>query len=374
MARRKYTIIERNYTIEKLGSQGEGIAEGVYIPYTLPGEEVFANVLKDKGRLLNVIKPAANRVEPPCPYFGKCGGCMLQHMSQESYIDFKVELIRRTLKLDFNPPFLMVPHGIRRRAAFSFKNNEMGFHFYQSHKILPFKSCLLLQPILNELFPKFTTIKGEGTLWLTVVDNGIDINIRRKGDPDLHESELVAAVARDYPEVIRITWNNTDMILKAVPEIYGKPFPPSAFLQTSKEAEKMIGSAVHDGLIGCKNVADLFCGLGTYARYLPEATVDGYDIYKGRDLFTHPVPAEELEKYDGIVFNPPRAGAKNQVHEIAKTNVKKVVAVSCNPATLARDLEILYAGGYKLRALICVDQFIYTSYVECIAHLELERE
>lgn len=370
MAKRKYTIIERNYTIEKLGSQGEGLAEGVYIPYTLPGEEVFANVLKDKGRLLKVLKPSAERVNPPCPYFGKCGGCLLQHMSEKSYLDFKIDLIKKTLKLDFTPPFLSVPVGVRRRAAFSFKNNDMGFHYYQSHKVLPFGCCLLLDPRLNELFPKFTSIKGEGTLWLTILDNGIDINIRRKGSPDLEESKLLAMVANDYPEVIRITWNNQDVIVKAVPQIYGKPFPPSAFLQTSKEAERMIGSGVHDGLIGCHQIADLFCGLGTYAQYLPEAKVEGFDLYKGRDLFTHPVPAEELQKYDGIVFNPPRAGAKEQCAEIAKTDVGKVVAVSCNPATLARDLDILKEGGYKMKAVICVDQFIYTPYTECIVHLE----
>ena len=165
--------------------------------------------------------------------------------------------------------------------------------------------------------------------------------------------------------------------------------PAGSFLQATKQGEETLSALVLAALGKSKSVADLFCGIGPFAlRIANHAKVLAVDTDKPaiaalsqavrltrgikplktevRDLMREPVVVSELKEFDAVVFDPPRAGAEAQAKQLAKSAVKTVVAVSCDPASFARDAEILINGGYKLKSLTAVDQFKYTSHVETV--------
>jgi 23S rRNA (uracil1939-C5)-methyltransferase len=171
------------------------------------------------------------------------------------------------------------------------------------------------------------------------------------------------------------------------------PLPPGAFLQASREAEQIWVELVSEGVDGAKRVADLFAGLGTFTMALVRhAAIDAFEQDAGavaalaeaargtpklkpmrtfvRDLFRTPLRAKELASYAAVVLDPPRAGAKVQAVELAASSVRTVVAVSCNPGTLARDLRILVDGGYRLTRVVPVDQFRFSPHIEVVAQLQ----
>jgi 23S rRNA (uracil1939-C5)-methyltransferase len=170
--------------------------------------------------------------------------------------------------------------------------------------------------------------------------------------------------------------------------------PPGMFVQAVEEAEQVMAKLVVEHLNGCKQVADLFCGVGTFALRLAEystifacennqAALDALDDAwratggklkaiktEKRDLFLRPVMADELKKIQGVVFDPPRAGAQAQAKQLARSKVRKIAAVSCNPVSLAQDLAILIEGGFRLAGITPIDQFVFTPHVEVVALLE----
>jgi 23S rRNA (uracil1939-C5)-methyltransferase len=172
------------------------------------------------------------------------------------------------------------------------------------------------------------------------------------------------------------------------------PTPPGAFLQAVESAEQVMAGLVTDHLKKAKRVADLFSGIGTFALRLARnsevhavegdgpalAALDrGFRFGKGlkkvtvekRDLFRRPLTYKEMDlTFDGIVFDPPRAGAEDQAKQIARSTVQRVAAVSCNPVTLARDLRTLMDGGYQLKRVVPVDQFLWSPHIEAVALLE----
>lgn len=169
--------------------------------------------------------------------------------------------------------------------------------------------------------------------------------------------------------------------------------PPGAFLQATAEAETAMAALVMQHLSGSKRIADLFAGSGTFAlRLAADAEVHAVEsdaaalaaldrafrfttglrkvTTEKRDLFRRPLVVKELDRFDGLVFDPPRAGAEDQVKQIARSAIPKVAAVSCNPVTLARDLAILVAGGYRVTGVTPIDQFLWSPHVEAVALLE----
>ncbi|EDQ32119.1 SAM-dependent methyltransferase [Hoeflea phototrophica DFL-43] len=411
--------------ISKLGGQGDGIAETasgqVFVPFTLPGDVITAAVDKGRGTLMAVLTASANRVEPPCPHFGpdsddaQCGGCALQHMADEAYRDWKRGLVvsaleSRGIKTEVGDLVGGAQHS-RRRVVFAARRTEtgavLGFNKAQSHQIVPVESCVVATARINAALPVLTRMAaavaiGKEAFRLTVVDTAAGFDLAVDGPFKLSETERlrIIAVTRKEQGIARLSFNGELLIEKQPPQLtFGTVTvnpPPGGFVQASEAAEAIMGDLVTGHLKKAKRVVDLFSGSGTFTLRLAanshvhaveseEAALAALDraarhaqgikpvSVERRDLFRRPVMFSELKTYQGLAFDPPRAGAEAQAREIAKSMVPRIAAVSCNPVTLARDLEILIAGGYRITSVTPIDQFLWSSHVEVVALLERSR-
>jgi len=408
--------------ITRLGGQGDGIAETpagqVFVPFTVPGDSVNVAVEKSRGTLISVLQPSPDRVTPPCPHFGPdsddagCGGCALQHVADEAYRDWKRDLVvaaleSRGIKTDVAPLVTCEP-GTRRRVVFAARRTEkgaiLGFNRAQSHQIVRVDTCIVATQRINQELPALRRLAtavavGKEAFRLSVLDAepGLDLAVDapfKLAEPD--RLRIITAV-RAEKAVTRLTFNGEILIEKLPPQlVFGTATvnPPSGgFVQASHEAETVMGDLVTGHLKKCKRVADLFSGSGTFALRLAQQSHvhavegDGPSLaaldraarhtpglkpvsVEKRDLFRRPLMVAELKTYQGLVFDPPRAGAEVQVVDIARSTITRIAAVSCNPVTLARDLEILIKGGYKLTSVTPIDQFLWSSHVEVVGLLE----
>lgn len=405
-------------TINRLGAQGDGIAEGsrgpLYVPFTLPGETVTVEAGKSRAQLITVEQPAAERVEPPCPYFGpegaRCGGCTLQHMRQSDYEAWKRQLVidalaARGIEIDVGPIVSCKP-GMRRRATFSARKTQQGmmFGFNQAatHQIVPIGNCQILSPAIEQ---QLDTLRSLAT-HLTVDTNpfrisvletmsGLDVTVQQKNLPDKQRHSAIEMAN----EIGLARLSLADEILierhKPILDFSGISVspPPGAFVQATQHAQSVMSDLVAQHLSDIKKTADLFSGCGTFSlRLARKASVhaveaDGPSLaaldhaarhHQGlrpvsverRDLFRRPMRASELKAYGGVVYDPPRAGADAQSVELANASVKKIAAISCNPATLARDLRILIDGGFRIKSATPIDQFLWAAHVETVVLLE----
>lgn len=320
----------------------------------------------------------------PCPFFGRCGGCLYQDLPHEVYLEKKRQFIRRSfsdkginLTLD---DFIEVPLETRRRAGFKFSNGKIGFNEHKGHRLIDIDTCLLLTSGLNALLPAFRElirqIGGSGELFVLETPMGVDVHIllpHKKADLSLWEK--ISLWAGQVPSVVRVLLNHTPVLEKA-------PLPvPSAesFLQPSVYGEETLIRHVLQASKGYKTAIDLFCGAGTFLKPLLNAGLKaiGYDIAGdslktlgknavARDLFRNPLSVEELNDIDFVVMDPPRAGAQLQTNELANATVQKIIMISCNPITAARDTAILLKNGKKLISAVGLDQFNYSNHVELI--------
>ena len=408
--------MERDLIIETLGSRGDGIAQyngdPVYIPFTLPGERVRVKIQDGRGEVLEILEASPERCEPLCRHFGTCGGCSLQHLSSQSYLEWKHEQIRaaflsRGLDVAIEPVIPAKP-GTRRRAVLAARRTRsgvlLGFSRRLSHQIIDMQECPVLRdrivkalPDLREMLGMLLTRKGQARV--TVVDslNGLDVSIegvREVSDPDLL---MTLAEFSERLDLARLTIAGEVLATRRAPVLnFGgincAP-PPGAFVQATSEAEKSLVSHVLSACRDAPRVADLFCGSGTFALPLAlrsevlavEMEEDALGAIENavrqaqglkplttarRDLFREPLTSMEMDAFDAVVFDPPKAGARAQAMELAQSGVCKVIAVSCNPATLARDIRILVDGGYKLSHVTPVDQFLFSEHIEVVAVLE----
>jgi 23S rRNA (uracil1939-C5)-methyltransferase len=337
------------------------------------------------------------RAEPFCQYFGTCGGCTLQHYGPPSYAALKIELVASALRyahVEATIAPLIEAHGDgRRRATLHARGKAVGYMQARSHDLLDIAACPILVPALRERAPALVrpiaATVGDCDVALTATDTGLDVAIKteRKVKP-----EKLTLLAQRL-EVARLSVNG-EIVLQARPPAVrmGKAsveLPIGSFLQATAEAEATLARLVCEGVGKAKSVADLFCGLGPFTLRLAEsAKVFAADSDKAaivalqlalrhtqglkpitasrRDLFREPMVAFELKDYDAVVFDPPRAGAEAQARELAKSTVKTVVSVSCEPRTFARDAAILIAGGYRLETVTPVDQFAWSGHVEVV--------
>lgn len=402
-------------SIETLGQKGDGIArlggEAVFVPFALPGESVTIAREGARARLLSIEITSPDRVAAPCPHFGVCGGCELQHMSEDAYRAFKrgtvVEAFRRA-SMDA-PVADIVPcaPASRRRAVFSALRVDnrvlFGFHEALSHRIAPIHTCLVVVPeiasrlaFLEKLAVALIDRKRELRMVVTHTAAGLDIAISDAArlDAKLRQRALQLVLA---PGVARLSVDGETIVEPQAPRVdvegLGVALPPGAFLQAVEHAERAMAEVTLPHLAKAKRVADLFCGIGTFTlRIARKQAVHGVEFdapalaaldaaHRGvpglkpisterRDLFRRPLPAKDLARFDGVLFDPPRAGAEAQCHELARSTVKRVAAVSCNPATLARDAAILVEGGYKLLSVTPIDQFLWSHHVEAVALFE----
>ena len=300
-----------------------------------------------------------------CPFFGICGGCKYDFASPE-YHTQKVGELRGIPTTD--APVWVAPGG-RRRAEFSFENGKIGFLARGSKNVVAIDSCPNLSRAINDFIPHLgkLPLMGAGTILVTECANGIDVGVI-SGVPFYSAEFRAAAIAMP---AVRVTWNGGVVAQRAVPKIefsgHTVDYPPHGFLQPGKSGEDAIRQRVVAAAFGARRVADLFCGLGNFTFAL---NADGFDIscqFKTRDLFKQPLTQGMLAQYDCVVLDPPRAGADAQCREIARSNVPRVIYVSCNPTTFARDMETLTRGGYKMQSLTPVDQFVGSAHWELVA-------
>lgn len=398
-------------TIGRLGAQGDGIAETedgpVYIPFALPGERIAAEMDGARGKLLTVIQPSPDRVSPLCRHFGACGGCALQHLGSARYLEWKRDSIQTALKaegitLPVEPIRAFAPH-TRRRAAFTAVKSgraiAFGFKRALSHDVIGLSECPILTPPLETAIPALRDIcagllsSGQARVLATACDNGLDILIEPDGKQRAKLTPAIADAAKQAG-ILRMSWGSDTLLSTASPRVtlsgVSVDLPPGAFVQAVGEAEEAMAALVIDGIGKARRCADLFCGLGTFAFALARrsavtaveadrislAALDAAArrasglkpvVAMRRDLMREPLSAAELNGFDAVVFDPPRAGAIAQAKTIAKSKVRRVIAVSCNAATFARDARAMIEGGYRLQKVTPIDQFVFSPHVEMVA-------
>ncbi len=419
-------------TIRTLGGRGDGTTEldgrVLFVPLTLPGDRVRVRLTGGRagalrGEVLELIEPGPGRREAPCPHFGPCGGCGLQHLDDRAYVDWKRgQALQALARHGFDPSvvgeLIRIPPGTRRRAALSAHREEalpqgqglhLGFLGRGSHRVEDLRTCLLLtpgllaflDPLRRALDPLVAAVERWG-LVVSATETGIDLCLQVRRAPGLQDRERVAALA-EAGDLARVSWQEGEgapepIVVRRAPIVtFGSVAvtpPPGGFLQPSREGEEALSELVLGHVPdGAGRVADLYCGCGTFtfrlaarARVLAaegdgaalealqtaarRAGLDGRVSAERRDLARRPLTPDELSAFDCVVFDPPRAGARAQAEQLAQARVPRVVAVSCNPATFARDARILVDGGYRLTSLVPLDQFSWSAHVELVACLE----
>ena len=406
----------RTLTIESVGAQGDGRTREngvmVSVPFTLAGETVRVEGAGERLNLLEVLEPSPDRAAPACKHFGTCGGCTLQHMAPAPYAAFKRDLILRTLRsrgLDAEVAETWItPPASRRRAAFAAKKSGkqvvLGFHARKSHELIALSECPVIRPAIVAAMPRLREIAGflvsgkdEIGLMVTETAAGLDLHISGIATDTKALARAEAASAALRAGFARVSIDGADVLTERRPSLPAGAArllpPPGGFLQASAEAEAEIERIVREHLKFAASVADLFSGCGTFAlRLAAEASVLALESNAAaiealkeavreahglkpvraevRDLFRNPIGGAELSRVDGIVLDPPRAGASAQVAELAKSRVPRVAYVSCDPATLARDLRTLVDGGYRIVRIHPIDQFLWSAHVEAVALLE----
>ncbi|MGO1118535.1 class I SAM-dependent RNA methyltransferase [Rhodovibrionaceae bacterium A322] len=410
--------------ISSIGGQGDGVAlldgRPVFVPLTVVGDRLRVRILGEttgsfRAESIELIEPGPDRADPPCSHYGPCGGCSLQHLSNEGYLSWKSGLLKEALKRQgFDPalvaPMVMIPPGRRRRTTLAARlaNGQvrLGFHRKASPQLVDLQECHILTPTLFAAFPALRRglaplleDRETADLTLTESETGIDLAITSRRAPDLAATEALSAMAEDL-DLARISWAQRGESLAPLLErraplfTFGKVAvvpPAGGFLQPTAEGQKALVEAVLAAVPdGTKAVVDLFSGSGTFTFPLVDkASVHAVEgdaaalqalaaaaskqglvgpvTQETRDLARQPLRAEELNRFDLVVFDPPRNGAKEQSAHIAASAVPTVVAVSCNPTTFARDARILREGGYDLVTATPVDQFPWTAHLELVA-------
>lgn len=297
-----------------------------------------------------------------CPFFGKCGGCKFDFAAAD-YHKAKMAALRGVAPT--GDPVWVAP-GDRRRVDFCFAGNDFGLYAHGSKDIIPVRECPNAVPEINAILPRIAAMPwvGAGAVLVTLCENGIDVAITSNVPYCSAEFRRAA----DELPAIRVTWNDKVIKQTATPIIkFGDisvEYPTGAFLQPGRPGEDAIRGMVVAAAAGAHRVADLFCGLGNFTYAL---NADGFDItgpHCRRDLFKNPVTPGMLKQYDCVVMDPPRAGADAQSKILAKSDVKRIIYVSCNPATFARDAKTLQDGGYRMTTLVPVDQFVGSTHWE----------
>jgi 23S rRNA (uracil1939-C5)-methyltransferase len=388
--------------ILRVAARGDGVtSDGRYVAYAAPGDR-----LDPAGGLIH----GPHHIDPACPHFPICGGCQLQHVDDESLEKFVSDRVTHALatqgvKADEIMPTHLSPAHVRRRvavrSAWAGKHLQLGFSTEKSHRIIDLDQCdvmapslfALLAPLRDFLAPRLNRAR-QVQIKLAMVDQGIDVLIENwiANDLDAHEAMSAFAAANNIarlsldegygpvtfwePEPVTVT-------LGGVPVAY----TPYGFLQATGDGEAALVAAVSSIIGDAKNIADLFAGFGTFCLSLPDsrkyyaAEADREPIEalklaaaKGkrtvftehRDLFRRPLMADELNRFNAVIIDPPRAGAKEQADQIAQSKVPILAYVSCNPSSFARDAKQLVAGGYKLKRVWPIGQFRWSSHVEMV--------
>lgn len=384
--------------IVRVAARGDGVtADGRFVALAAPGDRLRAD---------GSIEPGPHRQPPPCRHFPECGGCQLQHLDDGAYAGFVRDRIAGALEGQGVPvpefaPVHLSPPRTRRRTSLSAqragKRVLLGFKQERSNRIEDMRECHILRPELfalveplRELLAALLPDRRAATVKMALADQGVDLLLEGVSADTLAGAEALTEFAdrhglarlslddgfgpqtRWEPQVVTITLGGTPV-----------PLPHDAFLQATADGEAALVEAVRDGVGDAKIGADLFAGIGTFALNLPgkvyaaEASRDAVLALKAagrtvfaehRDLYRRPLTTAELNRFEAVVLDPPRAGAEAQAQQLAASAVPSIAYVSCNPASFARDARLLVAGGYRLARVSPVGQFRWSTHVELAGH------
>ena len=398
--------------IIRIAAKGDGItASGRFAWGAAPGDMLLAD---------GSLEPGPHHAAPLCRHFGKCGGCQLQQLDEQSLAEFvSARVSNASASQELGAELIAPPHlsppGARRRVSLRAESSQgrvvIGYREAKSHRLVELVECPVMLPEfvalltpLRKLLIAVSSGKQQGKgkhahaklaadIDLALTEQGIDVAIKGLTIEGLAATEALLDFARDHglarlvldqgygPEAL---WE-PEPVTVALSGV-SVPFPPGAFLQATLDGEQALVGAVREWLAGVGSVADLFAGLGTFASALAgqgskvlavEGARDAHNACKSaagraqlpihslhRDLFRNPLLPEELDRFDAVVLDPPRAGARDQIERLAGSKVAKVVYISCNPSSWARDAKTLVEAGYRLRELRPVGQFRWSTHVE----------
>lgn len=414
-----------------LGSAGDGIVEtpagNFFIPFVLPGERVRLILSRDrKGRLRverhELLEPFAERSAPRCRHFGRCGGCALQHLPADTYAAWIVQRIETALatqgieaaRVRIARPEISPPATRRRLVLHALKGRDgrvlLGLHGRESHHLIAIDECPVARPALVALLPALRRAmahvlppRGTADLTITETGSGIDLLIRARTRPDMAGLEALGRLAGEC-DLAAVSWSDggtpESVVRRREPliDFAGIPvaFPSGAFLQATGEGEGALRRAIDDWTADATHIVDLFAGLGTFslplaaagarllavegdARLLDAAAAAAASAGFGahlavlhRDLFRRPLTPHELAPFDALIFDPPRTGAKEQLRELEEARgPRRIIAISCNPNTFARDARILIDKGWRLVEIHPIDQFLWSPHLELAALFEM---
>jgi 23S rRNA (uracil1939-C5)-methyltransferase len=413
MSRHPATVTLR---IDRLGDRGDGVADhdgrSLHVAGALAGELVSVDLAGERGVLGAVLEPSPDRAVPVCPLFGSCGGCATQHLAPASYAVWKRGLVEEALRrVQLSPPIAPVvdAHGAgRRRVTLHVRRKEgglfAGFMRARSHELIAIPACPVLAPALARApevameVGRLVLARGDKPLdvQITASAAGLDVDLRGSGPPSDSLRARLVAIA-DALDLARLSVHGDIVVQRRSPAHIMGPAavvpPPGGFLQATDAGEAVLGGLVIEATTGAGRVADLFAGCGPFAlRLAAQAEVVAVESERKalvaldraaratpglkaircevRDLFRRPLLPSELAAFDAVVLDPPRAGADAQVRQLAASAVSRVVYVSCDPGSFARDARSLVDGGYALSAVTPVDQFRYAHHVELVGVFE----
>jgi len=384
--------------VVRIAARGDGVTEdGRHVALTAPGDRVDAD---------GAILPGPHHATPPCRHFPTCGGCQLQQLDDESYAAFAADRIASALDAQGLAaplrPAIVSPPRTRRRATLHADGKggrvRLGFAAENSHALVDLAECHVLHPDLFALvvplrgFLQSLGLRRRGDVHLTLADQGPDVLVGGVRPDGLAGADRVAAFAARH-NLARLAFDDglgpethweprpVTITLGGVPV----PLPPAAFLQATADGEAALVAAVREAVAGAATVADLFAGLGTFALslsarvYAAEGARDaaaslraaanarGVPVFvEHRDLYRRPLIAAELDRFDAVVLDPPRAGARDQAAALAAKASGTIAYVSCNPSSFARDARTLADGGWRLDWVLPVGQFRWSTHVELV--------
>ncbi len=420
-------------TIEEVGRRGDGIARiedtTVIAPKAAPGETIQIITGSREGDRFHVVH--AKRIEPEsknkpctpaCRHYGSiekigCGGCSIQHIPESDYKEWKEQRLLKALnkegieaeidKTHFLPPYT------RRRVVWHIEKTHsgemlLGYFKPHSHELVDIaKSCPILCPEMVEITDRVRDMLapviniGETIRFhLSYVNGMLDGVIERPRPLNAVDQRDLKNAGKQFLHRLSYTRDGLSVttIHTGKPIIYtfdgiSIPMPPLTFLQATEESEKIMQAYVTEHLKDKRRIVDLFCGLGTLtvpvANMKQTKGVMGFDSAKAavdaldsagrpigikalvRDLYRKPLVKSELNNIDAAIIDPPRAGAEEQFKFLARAGVERIISISCNPDTFAKDAKILTNAGYTMKDLTLIDQFIWSHHLEIAAVFNL---
>jgi 23S rRNA (uracil1939-C5)-methyltransferase len=409
--------------IEAIGQNGDGIARQNHLVFfvanTAAGDVITAKLVEQhkvgwRGELIAVTEASPTRIKPPCIHYPECGGCQLQHLHEEAYRSWKLSTLtellakksivaKEILPLDISPP-----QSRRRASLTAYRGTQklsLGFHKRRSQDIIDQSMCEILLPAITAMLPSlrhllldYLDLHQQCDVHITHLYGRTELILvgGKKPDVKIMPRLLVFAKAETLALLGWREWDRSpvEILYKGNPLTlrYGDvsiDVPAATFLQATEAGEKSLIAFAKNYVRKDTKVLDLFAGIGAFGLSAGDENTDFIDWdgpaigalkkalgptrskhVQSRDLTAKPLTADELAKYDCVILDPPRGGAKKQTAALAASSLRHIIYISCDPDAFVRDAGILIDAGFKLEALQPVDQFLWSTHLELAAYFQ----